>query len=286
MQKQDKLPQKAQGSELPIFTINTAKMLEYRVNAEQLNRNCEAVARIIGILWKIGARMSKAPSTIREFAHQSKLAPRHGVSTRDWEASHDGLTRIGLTIRFDVGGQAHEAEILRVKFNCMKSNSMLLKGSEIVRTEVLVWDPEKRSPEDMDLAFAKVEAKLVEMARKVVQHEINRKLFLHLAAKHNGSAEDALVIPEKNIMAIDDMVKVRDSGDRTYYSVEGKYTESLQAAIDFAIFSFEKKHGLAGAQEADGGRNLAKYISDKLPESIKLRSNGKKNALSVLTSLF
>ena len=168
---------------------------ETQISAEHNRRNCYAIGCVAGILHGIGWRMSKAQDSS---GMRGKYATNCAVSTREWESTHDGFIRMGLKIRFRVETGEYDLEIVRVKFNSAKNNSMLIKGGENDRTEVLVWDP--KNPEAdagaVDRAFLKVEAKLLARARAVVQYEVNKALTGYLASKHEGYVEDEQARPE------------------------------------------------------------------------------------------
>ncbi|MFA6490057.1 MAG: hypothetical protein WCT52_05260 [Candidatus Micrarchaeia archaeon] len=240
-----------------VITINTVKKRETPMEARCVKENGVAVACVACILGRIGHYLSKAelPREKRMSNVGLELGANYSLATRCWESSHDGLIRMGLKIKFKTGDELHNPELVRVKFNSAKSNLMLLKGGENVKTEVLVWThPSPEAGEEaLAQSFAKVADKLLEMARRVAQHEINKAIMNHLAAKHGGYVKDALLIPSKDICIIGDLVKVRDSEDRMHFLVGGKSTETLQGAIDFAISSFEEKYGLAKPAGNDDG---------------------------------
>ena len=222
---------------------------ETQISAEHNRRNCYAIGCVAGILHGIGWRMSKAQDSS---GMRGKYATNCAVSTREWESTHDGFIRMGLKIRFRVETGEYDLEIVRVKFNSAKNNSMLIKGGENDRTEVLIWNPQNSEADagSIDKAFLKVEAKLLARARAVVQHGVNNALTDYLASEHDGYVEDGtLIIPSREICMVEDMVKVRNEGDRTLFLIGEKTMESLQGAVDYAICSFEKKYYPKGVKE-------------------------------------
>lgn len=242
---------KVPGTTVAQFTPDTVKKLETQMNARNIRENSAAMLRAVTVMGAIGYYMSKASQPAdRKSILKNELGANYRITTRCWESSHDGLIRVGLKIRFRTGEEVHEPEIVRAKFNSAKSNSMLLKGGENARTEVLIWN--RSAPEAkeglLEPSFQKVANKIFEMARRVAQHEVNKAIANHLAAKHGGHVKDVLLIPSRGICVLEDMVKVRNEGSRILFLVGGKYTESLQGAVDLAISSFEEKYFPESAQ--------------------------------------